>query len=440
MTNANPQASLPRQLFTMTWPMLFGVLSLMTFQLVDSAFIGQLGRDPLAALGFTLPMQQLIIGLQVGLGIATTAIISRTLGAGDQLRAERLGGLVVTVGATLVIILCIALWLLQTQIMAGLGAEQSLLPLIRSYWIPWLLSAWTGAMLYFGYSVCRSHGDTKLPGYMMVATSLANIALDPLYIFVFGWGLQGAALATVTAFGIGCLFIYPKLLRSGWIRFDLRQLALGPALKQLNGIMAPAMVSQLMPPASAMFATAMVAGFGSAAVAAWGLGTRLEFFSIVVVLALTMSMPPMIGRMLGAGELSRIRILVRLAVRFVVLWQLAIGLIWLLASGVISELFTSDRAVSDVLGSYLVRVPLSYTGLGICMLMVSVCNALGLAMRALLVSVLRLFLCFLPLLWLGAQLGGINGLMSGALVGNLMAGVMAYLFYRQGIRKLAGQG
>ncbi|MEP6223579.1 MAG: MATE family efflux transporter, partial [Marinobacter sp.] len=75
----------------------------------------------------------------------------------------------------------------------------------------------------------------------------------------------------------------------------------------------------------------------------------------------------------------------------------------------------------------------------VCMLMVSVCNALGLAMRALLVATLRLFLCFLPLLWLGSQLNGIYGLMSGALVGNLMAGVMAYLFYRQGIRKLALQ-
>ncbi len=439
MTNAYSQASLPRQLFTMTWPMLFGVLSLMTFQLVDSAFIGQLGRDPLAALGFTLPMQQLIIGLQVGLGIATTAIISRTLGAGDQLRAERLGGLVVTVGATLVIILCVCLWLLQTRIMAALGAEESLLPLIRSYWIPWLVSAWTGAMLYFGYSVCRSHGDTKLPGYMMVATSLLNIALDPLYIFVFDWGLPGAALATITAFGVGCLFIYPKLLRCGWLRFDLKQLALGKAVRQLTGIMAPAMVSQLMPPVSAMVATALVAGFGSAAVAAWGLGTRLEFFSIVVVLALTMSMPPMVGRMLGAGKIGQIRKLVRLAVRFVVVWQLVIGLIWLMASGLVSELFTSDREVSDVLGSYLVRVPLSYSGLGVCMLMVSVCNALGLAMRALLVSTLRLFLCFLPFLWFGAQIGGINGLMSGALAGNLLAGAMAYSFYRQGIRKLAAQ-
>jgi putative MATE family efflux protein len=420
----------------MTWPMLFGVLSLMTFQLADSAFIGQLGRGPLAALGFTLPMQQLIIGLQVGLGIATTAIISRTLGAGDELRAHRLGGLVITVGGTLVLLLCVSLWLLQSQIMDLLGADDTLLPLVRSYWVPWLIAAWTGAALYFGYSVCRSHGDTKLPGYMMITTSLLNIALDPLFIFVFNWGLPGAAWATVTSFGTGCLVIYPKLLRRHWARFDLRELALGKALKQLNSIMAPAMVSQLMPPVSAMLATAMVAGFGSVAVAAWGLGTRLEFFSIVVVLALTMSMPPMIGKLLGRGDIEQIRKLVRIAVRFVVAWQLVIGLIWLAASGLVAELFTSDGQVQAILSGYLVRVPLSYSGLGVCMLMVSVCNALGLSLRALLVSTLRLFLCFLPLLWLGSQLHGIYGLMSGALVGNLFAGVMAYSFYRAGMKQL----
>ena len=258
----------------MTWPMLFGVLSLMTFQLADSIFIGQLGRDPLAALGFTVPMQQLITGLQVGLGIATTAIISRTLGAGDEQRAVRLAGLVVSTGATLVCLLAVSLWLLRDTIMTVLGAEEALLPMIRLYWMPWLVAAWTGAVLYFGYSICRSHGDTKLPGLMMMAASLLNIALDPLYIFVFGWGLPGAPLATITAFGVGCLIIYPSLFRRGWIAFDLGQLALGQSIRQLGAIMAPAMVSQLMPPVSAMLATALVAGFGSAAVAAWGLGTR----------------------------------------------------------------------------------------------------------------------------------------------------------------------
>jgi Na+-driven multidrug efflux pump len=120
----------------------------------------------------------------------------------------------------------------------------------------------------------------------------------------------------------------------------------------------------------------------------------------------------------------------------VVVWQLAIGLAWVLASGLVSELFSSDRDVQAVLAGYLVRVPLSYSGLGVCMLLVSVCNALGLALRALLVSTLRLFLCFLPLLWLGSQINGIYGLMSGALVGNLCAGAMAYSFYRAGMKQL----
>jgi putative MATE family efflux protein len=416
--------------------MLFGVLSLMTFQLTDSAFVGQLGRDPLAALGFTVPMQQLVSGMYVGLGIATTAIISRTLGQGDNLRAQRLGGLVVTIGASLALILCLSVWLLQTGILNFLGAEDQLRPAIREYWVPWLMSAWLGALLYFGYAVCRANGDTKLPGYMMIATSLLNIALDPLYIFVFGWGLPGAAWATITAFGIGSLVVFPALVKRQWLRFDLLQLQLAKAIKQLGGIMAPAMVSQLMPPLSAMLATSLVAGFGSAAVAAWGLGTRLEFFSIVVVLALTMSMPPMIGRMLGAGELDNIRKLVRIAVRFVVVWQLVLGLVWLAASGLVSTLFSRDGDVQDILLSYLLRVPLSYSGLGVCMLMVSINNALGLPMRALLISTLRLFACYLPLLWLGAQVSGLTGLMSGALVGNLFAGLMAYSLYRQGMTRL----
>ena len=439
MTNTDNQQSLARQLFHMTWPMLFGVLSLMTFQLADSAFVGQLGQEPLAALGFTVPMQQLISGMYVGLGIATTAIISRTLGSGDETRAHRLGGLVITVGATLAFLLVAALWLLQEPIMSLLGAEQALLPVIRDYWAPWLVAAWTGAMLYFGYAVCRSHGDTKLPGYMMIGTSLLNIALDPLYIFVFGWGLPGAAWATITAFSTGALIVFPTLLRRGWIRFDLARVQPVQALKQLNSIMAPAMVSQLMPPVSAMLATAMVAGFGSAAVAAWGLGTRLEFFSIVVVLALTMSMPPMIGRMLGAGELDRIRQLVGIAVKFILGWQLLIGLVWLASSGVVSGIFTRDPEVTSVVSDYLVRVPLSWGPLGICMLMVSSCNALGMPLRALITSTLRLFACYLPMLWVGAQLGGLPGLMSGAFAGNLLAGTMAWQMYRRGIRRLEEQ-
>lgn len=427
---------LRRSLFRLTWPMLFGVASLLGFQLVDSAFVGQLGVAPLAALGFTVPVQQLIIGLQVGLGIATTALISRALGADRGDRARELAGLVLVSGTLAISLLCLTLWVVRRPLLAALGAESDLTPLISQYWLPWLFSAWLGAILYFGYSIARANGNTRLPGLLMALTSLINLLLDPLFIFVFDWGLPGAAWATIAAFGSGIAIVYPRLYARHWVSTRFRALKPGAALRELGSVSGPAAVSQLLPSVSAMLATALVAIFGSAAVAAWGLGTRMEFFSIVVVLALTMSLPPMLGRRLGAGNLDEVKRLVRMAVRFVLLWQVGIALLLMLGSGSLANLLAEDAAVAEHVRDYLLKVPLSYGGLGVCMLMVSVCNALGQPMRALLISALRLFACYLPALWLGARLGGLDGIFSAALAGNLAAGIVGWQLYRRGLRRL----
>ena len=428
-----------RELFHLTWPMLFGVLALMSYQLVDSAFIGQLGVKPLATLGFTVPLQMFIIGVQVGIGIATTAVISRVLGADDPLRARRLGGLVVLSGALLIAVLAVIIWFSRHLILAMMAGSEELYPLVDAYWAPWLLAAWLGAVLYFGYSLCRSHGDTRLPGAMMVITSLINVALDPLFIFTFDWGIAGAAWATVAAFGTGTLVVYSRLFARQWLTFILSNLPLKPALTQIGSIAGPAMLSQLMPPIAAMLATGFVATFGESAVGAWGLGSRLEFFSLVAVLALTMAMPPMIGRYVGAGRPDRVELLVWLAVRFVILLQLGIAAAWLLLSGLLSSLLASDPEVQGHLADFLLRLPVSWSGLGVCMLMVSACNAMGLPMRALVISVLRLFAWFLPLLWIGGQIGGLNGLFTGAMLGNIAAGITSWLLYKRGIAHLKQQ-
>ena len=433
------RVGLGRTLFRMTWPMLFGVLALMSYQLVDSVFISYLGVEPLAALGFTLPVAQVIIGVQVGLGIATTAVISRSLGAAHQERARQLGGLVILGGAGIMALLAVLLWLVRHPLVLLMGADPELLPLIDAYWGPWLLATWLGAQLYFGYSVCRAHGDTRLPGLLMVLSSLINVALDPLFIFVFGWGLPGAAWATVVAFGVSLLIVHWALHRKVRLRFRMRAMNPLSAAKELGGITGPATVSQLLPPVSAMAATALVAGFGSAAVGAWAIATRLEFFSIVAVLALTMALPPMVGRFRGAGDLDSIRRVVGIAVRFVLLWQLGIAVLWLLLSFFLPGLISRDADVAGLLTDYLRLAPWSYAALGTCMLMVSVCNALGMPLRALVIAVLRLFACYLPALWLGAQLGGMTGLFVGVLVGNILAGVSAWLAYRQGLARLQAE-
>ncbi|MCE8002411.1 MATE family efflux transporter [Billgrantia ethanolica] len=422
-------------LWRQTWPMTIGVLSLLGFQLVDSAFVARLGTAPLAAQSFTFPLTFLIIGVQVGLGIAIAALISRTLGAGETSRARRLGTLVVSVGSVTIALLAVVLWWAQEPIFTRLGADTVTLPLIRAYWAPQLFAAWLGAVLYFIYSLFRAHGDTRLPGKMMVVTSLANLALDPLLIFGIGpWsglGLPGAAWATAIAFGCGLLVVAGRLRQNDWLsRSGLRQ-ELAVSARPFFGIAGPAMVGQLMPPLAAMLAISVVAGLGEASVAAWGLASRLETLSLVVVLAMTMSLPPWLGRCYGAGDWQQIRQLIRLALRVVVAWQLGLGLLLALLAPWLAQLLAGSPEVRGEL-TLLIRFLLpSYAALGVCMLVVSAGNALGWPLRAMLMSAARLFVCYLPCLWLGAWLGGLAGLAMGAALGNVLAGLIAWQLMRR---------
>lgn len=434
MNNSND--TLGRQLYKMTLPMIIGVLAIMSNQLIDSAFIGQLGVKPLAAVGFTIPVYQLIIGIQVGIGIATTAVIARALGSESIAQAKQLGALVIAIGFILILALCMLIWIYQETILSFLGAQGDLYEIVREYWFPWLISSWLGAMLYFGYSIFRAHGYTKLPGIIMVLTSVINIVLDPLFIFVFDMGIAGAAWATICAYVVGCLVIYPKIFEKYWVTFKLTLVESIEEIKSLLVVMGPATMSQFIPPLSAMVATVIIASYGENVVAAWGLGARIEYFSIIIVLALTMAMPPMIGRLRGSGDFEKIDKLVLLAIGFVIVWQMLIAIVGVVFSGLIGNLLTSDGAVSAILADYLWRVPISYGALGVCMILVSVCNAMGMSLRALVISALRLLCFYLPCLWAGSELGGLNGLFTGAMLGNLGAGLMSWFIYRDCLNKL----
>ena len=429
------QRELAITLWRQTWPMAIGVLALLGFQLVDSAFIARLGTAPLAAQSFTFPLSFLIIGIQVGMGIAIAALISRALGAGEEARAKRLNSLVLMAGGGVIGLLAVALWAFHVPIFRLLGADDTTLSYIRIYWGPQLLSVWLGALLYFMYSVFRAHGDTRLPGKMMVLSSLINVVLDPLLIFGVGpwegWGLPGAAWATVIAFSAGLLITSRKLLRRQWAsRHGLWQEA-KRSWRPFTVIAAPAMVSQLMPPLAAMLAISVVAGLGDTQVAAWGLAGRLETLSLMVILAMTMSLPPWLGRCYGAGDWGQIQQLMRLAIKVALVWQLSLGVLLALGAPWLAMALAGNPDVQSEL-TLLIRFLLpSYAALGVCMLVVSAGNALGWPLRAMMLSSARLFICYLPCLWLGSQFFGWWGLAAGAAVGNLLAGVMAWQVMRR---------
>lgn len=419
-----------------TLPMVVGVLALMSFQLVDSYFIAKLGVEPLAVIGFTIPIYQAIIGIQVGIGIATTALISQRLGAKNVDDASRLGATIIAFGTLTIALVCCLIWAMRSIILKAMGATPELELLADQLWPIFLLSSTLGALLYFGYSISRAHGNTIIPGVGMVATSILNGLFDPLFIFTFDLGLVGAAYASLAAFSMGLLFVVPVVIKANWVQLvGLGWEQATTYLRQIGTIAAPAMVSQILPAVSAMIATMVVASHGTVAVAAWGVAVRLEYFAIILILALTMSVPPLVGRYFGANDIANVKLTSNLAMRCVLGGQILLAVLLALGATMVSETLSKDMDVSAILKTFLIIVPLSYAPLGICMLAISISNAINQQGRALSISFSRLFVCYLPCLALGSYIGEMNGLMLGIFVGNCAAGLIAYRSYLAAIKK-----
>jgi Na+-driven multidrug efflux pump len=183
-----------------------------------------------------------------------------------------------------------------------------------------------------------------------------------------------------------------------------------------------------------------VARHGPEAVAAYGVGTRLESLALLVVLALSTSLPPFISQNLGAGRIDRVIAALRIAVLFTLAWELAIYFALLASRPAIVALYTKERAVAEVLALLLAVVPLSYGMQGVVVLSSSSFNALHEPRHALVLSVLRWFGLYVPCAVIGAQLDGLRGLFAGAVMGNLCAGALAWRWLSRHCARLAAEG
>lgn len=430
--------SITKELAIKTLPMIGGMIAIMSFQLIDSAFISILGVVPLAAQAVTIPFTMVTIGIQVGLGIACTALISRYLGAKQYQQAKKAATITMLLGMVSMALISLLLWLGRIQLLNLFSISDSVAMMAVDYWPMWLVSNWLGASLYFLSSIFRANGNTKLPGLALILSSLINIVLDPIFIFTFDMGLKGAALATLISYTV-CIFWLLACARSkDWFGKPGQCNESRNSLYALLKIMIPATLNQLLPPLVAILATMLMAGYGTAAVASWALLSRFEMFSLVVILSLTMSMPPMIGRFLGEGKLESIDRLVKSATIFVLILQTGFAFLSILLAEPLSALMSSDSHVQELLIAFFKFVPFCYGPLGVCMLIVSVSNAVGQPKVALWLSIVRLFVFYLPAIWIGAELAQIHGVYISIFIANTLTGIVAWRLYRKCMETVSG--
>ena len=316
--------------------------------LVDTAFVGRLGEEPLAALGVVNGVLGLAFFLFIVLTYAGTPLIARAVGLGDRDRATRLVNQSIMVAAVLMVVGLVVIEGAAHLLIDLMGAGPEVAPQavdylrIRGLGLPALL------MITVGSSVYRGVGDTRTAMFVSVGLSLVNLILDPVFIFGLGWGLAGAGWASVIAQTLGGA-TFVLLYRSGhsgltprWSRprwRDLRELlGAGSALF----IRTAALISTFT------VATAAAARLGDAQVAAHQVVIQLWYLLALVLDAVAIAAQNLIARYLATDPPTAARLARRML--FWGWWSgtvIAISL-WLLRH-YLPGWFTTDRSVVDFL-------------------------------------------------------------------------------------------
>ncbi|ASU23241.1 MATE family efflux transporter [Vibrio qinghaiensis] len=425
-------APIPNVLQQMTIPMIFGLIAILMFNLVDTFFISLLGTKALAAISFTFPVTFAINCITMGIGIGLSTSIGRLLGQGDAKNAARFSSHGVLLAVVLVTLASILGLLTIKPLFLLLGATDDLIPLIEQYMQVWYLTIPLLVIPMAGNSAIRATGDTKTPAKIMMLAGCINGLLDPLLIFGYGpfpgLGMQGAAIASAFSWlGALCGSLYVLIKREkllAWPYFP----TLWHDWQQILKVGTPAALSNAMNPLSGALLMMMLASHGTAAVAAYGAAQRIESILILVLMSLTSALTPFMAQNIGAKNIERSFAALFLSMRFSIVFQLMIFAMMVPLSIPLSALFSQEPSVRELLWHYLLVVPLSYGFQGIVMMLISGLNALHQPIRAFQWSVMRLFIFTLPAAWLGSYLYDVEGLFIGIAAGNTLGGVLGYYY------------
>lgn len=428
----------PQVLKRMTVPMIYGMILLMTFNLVDTFFVGLLGTQPLAAISFTFPITFTVISLTIGLGIGTAAVIGKLLGVGDKESAKNYATSSLYLSAFIVALLSLIGYFFIDETFLMLGASEEILPLIHEYMDIWFLGSVCLIGPMIGNAILRAEGDTKTPSIVMGGSGLINAILDPILIFGFGpipaMGIQGAAIATFFSWTFGtALVLYILIFKKQLVHGKFIPISIFiSSCKSILKIGLPAAGANMLTPIAAGILTAIVATYGEEAVAAFGVGSRIESIACLVILALSMTLPAFISQNFGATKMERVKDCYMTAIKFVMFWQILIYLILVLLAPYISNIFAKEKVVAEIIELFIWILPLGYGLQGIIILTNSSFNALHKPLTTLMLSVIRLFVCYIPIVYIGSHFFGLTGFFIGGVIGNLIMAFISFsLFTKQ---------
>ena len=417
--------SLLRHVAVMSSTAAIGLIAVFAVDLINLFYISQLGEKEIAAaIGFAGVVGFFHTSISIGLTIGITAVVSRTIGAGRQADARRIAtaSLVLMVAITAVIGSGSAFFL--HPLLRTLGATGETERLAARYLA---ITVHTLPLLGIGMAcsaLLRSAGDARRSMTVTLGAAAVTAVLDPILIFGFGMGLDGAAVAavgsrlTLAAVALRSVMVEHRLLGP----FERAQL--GADARLLGAVAAPALLTNLATPIGAAFVTHSIAQFGASAVAGQATIDRVTPVAFGLVYALSGAVGPILAQNLGAREYRRVREGLRDSLLFMVVAVAVAWLVLALGQGWIVRAFSATGQAAELIHAFCSWLAASFFFVGALFVANAAFNNLGRPLLSTGFNWARATLGTIPFAWWGSQYGPI-GVLAGQALGSAIFGTLA---------------
>jgi len=400
-----------KAIFAMSVPVILGMMVNVVYNLVDTWFIGMMGDElQLAASNYCTPVFVIVMAVASLIGTGGASYLSRSLGSDCKDKAEK----TLATGLLLVclfgLLVAIAGIVFRNQIPYILGAGALSFKFTQQYGTILMVG---GVFIIGNFALgqlIRAEGSTKLSMVGMMVGTVANIVLDPLFIFTFGWGISGAAAATVIGNGLSMLFyLICYLRRKTLLRLTFHQFTLEPEiLKEIFAIGVPATIGQMLISVAQMTCNNLAGAYGDVTVAS--LGIALKTIGTYVFMGFSAGCQPLMGYNYGAGNYERMTKFIKTGILSTSLVGLFLTLVLGASAPFLVTVFTPLEEVQSSGSAILRTLVLSLPFMGGVTLCSTTFQAMGKPLKAFILTISRQGLLYIPLLFLLNSLFGLSGM------------------------------
>lgn len=421
---------IPKVLLKLGLPAMIGLLVSALYNVVDAYFVGGLGTSQMAAVSVAFPIGQIIIGLGMTFGSGAASYISRLLGEGKRERADKTASTALLTSLIIGAVCIVTALLFLDKLLTALGATATILPFARAYGIIYIAGSIFNIFNVTVNHTIISEGAAKLTMTAMIVGGCLNVVLDPIFIYTLGYGVQGAAIATVISQAVTSLiYLWYLLGRKGALRFSVRNIAPDKEMyAEILKVGIPGLIFQLLVSTSTALTNTAASSYGDAAVAAMGVVTRILTVGNYVVFGFMRGFQPVAGFNYGAKRYDRLNEAVHTILKWAT-WFCSISAAFMLvfAPHMISA-FSTDTSVIDI-GSKALRInAILFVFYGFQIVYTVLFLATGNAKQGSLLSIGRQGIFFIPLIFILPHFFGMNGVIFTQPIADVLSVLLCSVF------------